>query len=201
MSNFPVSLPGPTRGLKIGVMGGSFDPPHSGHAHVIETARRRLGLDWVWVMPAKGNPLKMTQTPFLQRWIACRDVLFAPRVRVTSFEEDLGLRYTLDVLTALKRRGTGAKFVWIMGADNLEQFHLWRRWEEIARTVPIAVVSRPDAFPRAGLSKFAQRFGHARLGQHEARSLPYREAPAWALLKAPHDPASSTAIRARLGAS
>lgn len=190
-------LPGPTSGLAIGVIGGSFDPAHSGHAHVIETARKALGLDWVWVIPARGNPLKRTQTPFAERLAGARTTLAGPRTRISTLEHDAGLTYTIDLIHYLRRRAPDARFVWIMGGDNLAQFSRWKAWDSVAREIPIAVVSRPGAFPRAGLSAFARRFANARLPAVGARSLPTRTAPAWVYLTAPFDPQSSTALRAR----
>jgi nicotinate-nucleotide adenylyltransferase len=188
-------LPGPTRNLAIGLMGGSFDPPHSGHAHVIDTARKALGLDWVWVIPARGNPLKRTQTPFAQRHAAARDLLTAARTRVSTLEHDAGLTYTIDLIRFLKRRAPGARFVWIMGGDNLSQFHRWKAWDAIASEIPIAVVSRPGAFPKAGLSPFARCFAEARLPATAAATLASRPAPAWTYIAAPFNPQSSTALR------
>ncbi len=189
-------LPGPTAGLAIGVMGGSFDPAHHGHVHVRDVAMRRLGLDWMWVAPARGNPLKHTATPFPDRLAAARNVLGGPRTRVTDIERELELSYTIDLLRALKRRAPAARFVWVMGADNLASFHLWKRWRDIARLAPIAVVSRPGAFPKAGLSRFALQFGAQRLPTSAATSLAHRRPPAWVLLPARFDAASSTALRA-----
>ena len=196
IASSPAHLPGPSMNLSIGLLGGSFDPPHAGHAHVIETARKHLGLDWVWVLPAAGNPLKATQTPFDDRLLNAGAMFTAPRTRVSSFEDDTGLSYTCDVIPALRSRAPTARFVWIIGADNLANFHLWKQWRGIANAVPIAVISRPGAFPAAGLSRFARAFADARVPQAQAQSLPYLHPPAWTLIKAPHDPHSSTALRA-----
>lgn len=188
-------LPGPTRGLRIGLMGGSFDPAHSGHRHLAETARTRLGLDWVWVIPAAGNPLKRTQTPFDQRMTSARLVMFGPRTRFSAIEPALRLTYTIDLVRALQRRAPQARFVWIMGADGLSDLHLWKDWRALARLIPIVVVSRPGASPKAGLSRFSRLYGQARMGAHEAHRLAERSPPAWTYLSAPFDPASSTEIR------
>lgn len=192
----PYKLPSPSAGLTIGIMGGSFDPPHTGHLHVIKTARERLGLDWVWAIPARGNPLKSTQTPFAARFGLTSSLLSAPRTRVTALEHDLDLTYTIDTLRTLKARAPLARFVWLMGADSLLTFDKWRGWNDIAELVPIAVISRPGAFPKAGLSRFAQHYRGARIPIHNARTLSRQAAPAWSLIKARHDPASSTALRA-----
>jgi nicotinate-nucleotide adenylyltransferase len=190
-----VRLPGIAGDLAIGVMGGSFDPPHGGHIHVIETARRALGLDRVWVFVAAGNPLKKTQTAFVDRLASARRRLGGRRTTVSGLEAELGLRYTIDVLKRLKRSAPSARFVWIMGADNLRDFHLWRRWKEIANLVPIAVVSRPGASPRAGLSRFARYLSAARIPEDAARTLKARRPPAWVYISAPLDKTSSTELR------
>lgn len=196
--SFPPHLPGPSAGLRIGVMGGSFDPPHTGHIHLIDVARRRLGLDWVWVFPARGNPLKHTTTAFKDRLAAARRTLEGPRVRVSSLEADLGLTYTIDLVRALKRLAPAAHFAWIMGGDNLGQFHRWRDWREIAARMPIAVVSRPSVGPTPRLSRFAQQFAANRIPAEDAHTLADRPAPAWTYLPAPLDPASSTELRTRI---
>jgi nicotinate-nucleotide adenylyltransferase len=191
-------LPGPADGLAIGLMGGSFDPPHAGHAHVIETAMRRLGLDWVWVIPAPGNPLKRTATPFADRMAAAKRRFAGPRVRVSAIEAELGSTYTIDLVRALKRRAPRSRLVLIIGSDNLSSFHRWRRWRELARLVPIAVVARPaigqSAASHAG-SPFARAFAGARLAEAKARRLSRTPPPAWVYLHAPLDRTSSTALR------
>jgi len=187
-------LPGPTDGLSIGIMGGSFDPPHAGHTHVIETARKRLGLDWVWVIPAAGNPLKRTTTPFADRMAAAQNRFSSPRVRVSPIEAELGSPYTFDLIRSLKRRAPGARFVLIIGSDNLAGFHRWRRWRELARMLPVAVVSRPGG--THAVSRFAATFPRARVSEGEALTLSERQAPAWIYLHAPLDQSSSTALRA-----
>lgn len=200
------SLPGMTRirlpsspgDLAIGVMGGSFDPPHSGHAHVIDTARRAAGLDRVWVLVSPGNPLKKTQTALVDRLAAARRRLGGPRIIVSDIESRLGLRYTVDILRRLKRLAPRARLVWIMGGDNLRDFHRWREWQEIAKLAPIVVVARPGANPKAGLSRFARQFAAHRLPQSAARTLARRKPPAWTYISAPLDPVSSTDLRAQM---
>lgn len=191
-------FPSPPGDLAIGIMGGSFDPPHSGHAHVIETARRAAGLDRVWVLVAAGNPLKKTQTAFVDRLAAAQRRLSGRRTIVTGLENQLGLRYTIDLIRRLKRSAPQTRFVWIMGADNLRDFDKWKSWQEIAKLVPIVVIARPGANPRAGLSRFARQFGASRIPQSEARTLASRKAPAWVYIAAPLDPISSSEIRAHM---
>lgn len=192
-----IRLPSPTGDLAIGIMGGSFDPPHSGHAHVLRTALRAGRLDRIWVLVSPGNPLKATQTPLADRLLAARLRLAGRRIIVTDIESRLGMRYTIDVLTRLKRLAPKARFVWIMGSDNLRDFHTWREWQTLARLVPIIVIARPGSSVRAGLSKFARQFGAQRVGPMAAQALVRRRPPAWTILSAPFDPVSSSALRAQ----
>jgi nicotinate-nucleotide adenylyltransferase len=191
-------LPSPPGDLAIGLMGGSFDPAHSGHAHVIATAQRALNLDRVWVLVSPGNPLKKTQTALVDRLAATQRRLGNRRTIVTDLESRLGTRYTIHLLRRLKRLAPHARFVWIMGADNLRDFHRWRDWRHIANLVPIVVVSRPGANPKAGLSRFAQQFAQHRLPQSAASALARHKSPAWVYLTAPLDPISSTDLRTQM---
>jgi nicotinate-nucleotide adenylyltransferase len=191
-------LPTLTNGLSIGLMGGSFDPAHSGHAHVIATAQRALGLDRVWVLVSPGNPLKKTQTALADRLATAHRRLGGPRVAVTSIESQLGTRYTIHLLRRLKRLAPRTRFVWIMGGDNLRDFHRWRDWRHIANLAVIVVIARPGSNPKAGLSRFARQFAQHRLPQSAARALTRRKPPAWVYITAPLDPVSSTELRAQM---
>ena len=190
-------FPSPPSDLVIGIMGGSFDPAHSGHTHVIETARRAAGLDRVWVFVSPGNPLKKTQTAFVDRLASAQRRLGSRRTIVSGLEAQLGTRYTIDLLRRLKRMAPHARFVWIMGADNLRDFHTWKSWQAIANLVPILVVARPGANPKAGLSRFVNAFGARRLNEQDARTLARHKPPVWVYISAPFDPISSSEIRAQ----
>lgn len=192
-------LPSPPGDLVIGLMGGSFDPPHSGHAHVITTAKRAAGLDRVWVLVSPGNPLKRTQTALADRLAATRRRLGGRGVVVSDIEAGLGTRYTIDLIRALKRRAPRARFVWIIGGDNLRDFHRWKEWRAIARLVPIVVVARPGASPKAGLSRFARQHSAQRVSQSGARTLARRAPPCWTYVAAPFDPVSSSELRSTMG--
>ncbi|HEY4113433.1 MAG TPA: nicotinate-nucleotide adenylyltransferase [Rhizomicrobium sp.] len=191
--------PGPVAdGLKIGLLGGSFNPAHEGHLHVSEVALKRLGLDYVWWLVAPQNPLKPVagMAPLPQRLCYAADKFeHHPRIVVVDLEGTLGTRYTIDTLRALKRRFPRVHFVWLMGSDNLQQFHRWRRWADIVRTVPIAVVMRPGSCLAPLRAKALQRFGAARVTNE--RRLPLANPPAIAILDGARNPASATAIRAR----
>ena len=191
-------LPSLPADLAIGIMGGSFDPAHSGHAHVIETARRAAGLDRIWVLVSPGNPLKKTQTALTDRLAAARRRLGSRTTHVTEIESRLGTRYTIHTLRRLKRLAPNARFVWIMGADNLRDFHRWKDWRAIARLAPILVIARPSANPKAGLSRFARQFAAHRLPRSAARTLARTKPPSWVYITAPFDPVSSTELRAKM---
>jgi nicotinate-nucleotide adenylyltransferase len=193
-----VILPGHARGMRIGLFGGTFDPPHAAHRAACLLAMRRLGLDRVWWLVTPGNPLKDTEglAPLRERIAAARRLANHPRIDVTAFEADLGVSYTYATVSYLVRRCPGVHFVWIMGADNLRSFHRWQRWRDIARLVPIAVIDRlgPSLYSAAGVAGQALNF--ARLPESAALTLPLRRPPAWIYLHGLKSPLSSTALRA-----
>jgi nicotinate-nucleotide adenylyltransferase len=183
-------------GQRIGLLGGSFDPPHAGHLHISRRALAALGLDRVWWLVSPGNPLKPEgPAPFERRQAACRALADHPRITVTDIEGRMGTRYTVDTLARLRLHYSGVRFVWLMGADNLASFHRWHRWDEIMATTDIAVLARPGEQVKAGLSPAARRFTRRRLPQGAAPLLG-RDGGGWCLLAGPMSPASSTAIRA-----
>lgn len=192
----PVKLPGPARGLRIGLFGGSFNPAHTGHLHVAETAMKRLQLDWVWWIVARGNPLKTEHGDFNARFASAEAVAgHHPRMIVTDIEKQLGYTYSWQTLLTLAVHAPQTDFVWLMGADNMAGFHHWQRWQEIARLMPIAIIARPGVGPGARNSKFARTFARARIPEAYAPLLADLAPPAWVYLKGPLDPSSSTAIR------
>ncbi|HEY0282385.1 MAG TPA: nicotinate-nucleotide adenylyltransferase [Rhizomicrobium sp.] len=188
--------PGPVaRGLRIGLLGGSFNPAHEGHLYVSEVARKRLGLDYIWWLVAPQNPLKPENgmAPLEDRLAAARALAGRnPRLIVTDIERRMGTRYTVDTLKALTCRFPGVRFVWLMGSDNLDQFHRWRRWEEIVRRVPVAIVERPGSILAPLRAKAMQRFAWSR-----APAL--RPPPAMIVVDGRRNEASASAIRAGLG--
>lgn len=186
------------RGQVIGLLGGSFDPAHEGHAHITRTALNRFGLDRVWWLVSPGNPLKERgPAPMADRIHRAKQVMNDPRVIITGIEERLGTRYTAETIAALQKRYRGTRFVWIMGADNLAQFHRWQDWQTIMRSVPIGVVARPGHSTSAKTSKATQVFNTSQLLPRESRALGRSDAPKWCYVNLPMSDASSTAIRAR----
>ena len=191
-------LPVAKSGQVVGLLGGSFDPPHSGHAHITREALKRFGLDRVWWLVSPGNPLKdRGPAPLADRMQAARAMMQHPRVVVTDIEAHLGTRYTAQTLTALRLRYHGVRFVWLMGADNLAQFHHWQDWRGIMNTVPVGVMARPGDRITARMSKAARVYAHAKLPGRASHILGRKGAPAWSFVNLPMTDQSSTAIRAR----
>jgi nicotinate-nucleotide adenylyltransferase len=186
-------------GQAIGLLGGSFNPPHVAHRMISEAALKRLGLDKVWWVVSPGNPLKRRAgtMPLGERMVLCRDVAKNPHIVVTDFEKDLQTPYTASTLAFLKARSPLVRFVWIMGADNLAAFDRWQRWREIFTMVPIVVVDRPGWRMKALASKAARAFAAARVPEADAAGLALRPAPAWTFLSGPLSHLSSTALRNR----
>ncbi len=165
-----------------------------------ELARRRLRLDQVWLLVSPGNPLKPRRgmAPLAERLASARAISDGRRVLATDIERALGTIYTIDTVRALRIRFPRARFVWLMGADNLEQLPRWRSWRGIVATMPFAVVPRPTYNHRALAGIAAHRLSAARLVAHRAPSLADHAAPAWVFLPAPQHHASASAIRAAL---
>jgi nicotinate-nucleotide adenylyltransferase len=192
-----VALPPHGPGLRIGLLGGSFNPPHESHRAVSLFAMKRVGLDRVWWLVTPGNPLKDTTRlpPLAARIAAARRLARHPRIHVTGLEAVIDTRYTIDTIAWLVRHCGGTRFVWVMGADNLKEFHRWRKWREIAALVPIAVVDRGGMFLNATSSCAAHALAGARIPESAARSLPRRRPPAWVFLHGLKSSLSSTALR------
>ncbi len=191
-------LPTSVAGLRVGLLGGSFDPPHAGHLHISKWALRKFHLDRVWWLVSPGNPLKSRGPASIERRMAaCRELVQHPRIIVTDLERNLNTRYTAKTLQRLFELYGGVNFVWLMGADNLADFHRWDRWDWIMENVPIGVMARPGEQIAAGLSPAARRYARYRLSPRRAAALPLKEAPCWTLLTGKSLDISSTEIRAR----
>lgn len=196
MLGLPVAPPG----LRVGLLGGSFDPPHAGHLHISRWALKAFRLDRVWWLVSPGNPLKADAPAEMSRRLAaCRAIARHPRIAVTDIEARFRTRHTQATLTALRRAYPGVHFVWLMGADNLRGFHRWDRWDEILATTPVGVLARPGDQIRAGLSPAARRFARWRLPQQAAAALACAAPPAWTLLSGRMLDLSSTELRAMGG--
>jgi len=191
-------MPPTTRGMVIGLFGGSFNPPHAGHALVAEIALRRLNLDQLWWMVTPGNPLKSrgNLAPLSTRLALSEKIARDPAVKVTAFEKGLGTSYTARTLAFVKARNPHVRFIWIMGADNLKSFDRWQNWRKIVETFPIAVIDRPGATLSYLSSKMARTYDYARVDEEDAGVLWKHRAPAWTFIHGPRSTLSSTALRA-----
>ena len=196
-----IRLPPHAPGMRIGLFGGTFDPPHQAHLGASLLALKRLRLDRVWWLVTPGNPLKDTRglAPLADRIAAARALTRDPRIAITGFEAALGARYSFDTVSYLVRRCPGVRFVWIMGADNLRSFHRWQKWRRIAGLVPMAVIDRlgPSLYSIGGVA--GQALARARIRESAGASLADRRPPAWVYLHGLKSPLSSTALRAARG--
>ena len=194
-----VRTPYAQAGQRIGIMGGSFNPPHDGHRIVAETALKRLRLDQLWWVVTPGNPLKSKSglPSAAHRIGAAREFARGPRMKLTAFEQELGTPYTAATLAFLKRRHARVHFVWIMGADNLAHFDRWQHWRSIAAGFPLAIVDRPGWRFKALSGRAAQSLQASRCREPDAALLSRRPAPSWMFLTARLSPLSSSDLRER----
>ena len=191
------AIPLYTKGMRIGLLGGSFNPPHAAHRAISLFAIKRLNLDRVWWLVTPGNPLKDHGGlhDLGERVEAARQMAHDPRIDVSCLEAVIGTRYTCDTIAYLRRRTSGLRLVWIMGADNLAQFHRWQNWRRIAAAVPIAVIDRPPQSFRALSAPAAQALANYRLPENKAGRLADQRAPAWTFLTGMKLNLSSTGLR------
>jgi len=196
-SDFHTRPPYAAAGQRIGLLGGSFNPPHAAHRLITDIALKRLGLDRVWWLVTPGNPLKNRSEllPLAERVRLSRELVDDPRVVITDFEKGLGTTFTAATLAYLTSRTPGVHFVWLMGADCLAEFHRWRNWREIFEMMPVAVVDRPGWRLPALASKCGRAFAARRLPESRARPLPVSTPPCWTYLTGPTMRLSSTEIR------
>jgi nicotinate-nucleotide adenylyltransferase len=190
--------PGPVAaGLHVGLLGGSFNPPHRGHIHISDMALKRLDLDYVWWLVSPQNPLKQSNetAPLDARVALATRLVHDRRIIVTDAERVLGTRYTIETLLALVRRFPELRFVWLMGSDNLAAFHLWKDWPQIVELMPVAVVMRPGSMLAPLQAKALQRFWRAR--RKTKRGVGETRPPAFVIVGGPLNAQSSTAIRGK----
>jgi len=194
-------LPRHAPGMRIGLLGGSFNPAHEGHRLISLIALRRLNLDCIWWLVTPGNPLKQASelADLPTRLKTCAQIANHPALIISDFESTIGTHFTYDTLRHLTQRCAGVNFVWLMGADNLASFHLWYRWRDIARLMPLAVIDRPGNTLRASHSKAALYLEKYRIDEAQGRSFASAPAPALMFVHGPRSAQSSSALRAQTG--
>ncbi len=197
MPSVSQAIPLYANGMRIGLLGGSFNPPHVAHRAISLFAIKRLKLDRVWWLVTPGNPLKDQDglRDLNERTAAARKMANDPRIDISCLESVIGTRYTVDTISYLRRRASGLRFVWIMGADNLAQFHRWQNWRRIASEVPMAVIDRPPQSFRALAAPAAQALARYRLPENQAGRLADQRPPAWVFLTGMKLNLSSTGLR------
>ncbi len=190
-------LPRTEPGLKVGLFGGTFNPPHDGHKLVSSIALARLGLDQVWWLVTPGNPLKENGglPPLEDRMAAARRLADHPRIVVTGVEAQIGTRYTYDTIKYLTERCPRVSFVWIMGADNLASFDRWQHWRDIAALVPIAVIDRPGSTLKAVHSPAGAWLSRHRIDESDSKLLAGAKPPRFVFIHAKRSDLSSTELR------
>jgi nicotinate-nucleotide adenylyltransferase len=183
--------------IKIGLLGGSFNPAHVGHLHVARAAMIHGRLNQLWLMVSPGNPLKPAagMAPLAQRLASARHIADGRYIIATDIERHLHTTYTAKTLAALRKKFPRAEFVWLMGADNLSQLPKWKSWLQIAHTVPMLIIPRPGETRRALAGQAVTRLRRHRLPGRSGLKLAGAEAPAWILLPGRENPASATALR------
>lgn len=183
--------------IRTGLLGGSFNPAHGGHRRISLFAMEALGLDELWWLVSPGNPLKPKKgmAPLAARVKAAQQMARGAPIKVTAIERELGSPYTVDTLAAVQRRYAKRDFVWLMGSDNLAQFHRWRRWRDIARTMPIAVIARPSYEADAIASPAMAWLSRYRVPAASFSAAHRWSAPTLVQLRFDPDTRSATAIR------
>lgn len=192
-----LKVPHIEEGMSIGLFGGSFNPPHEGHRHVALTALQRLQINRLWWLVSPGNPLKQNDglPPLRERILHSKQMMVHPLIDVTGCEATLKTKYSADLVRHLVKRYPTVRFVWIMGADNLTNFHQWERWQDIAANVPICVIDRPGDTLATRSSQAAKKLLHSRIDAADAKLLKDFSPPAWTFIHAPKNALSSTLLR------
>ena len=194
MKDYPLVLPG----LTIGLLGGSFDPPHEGHIHISKTAIKIFNLSKLWWLVSPRNPIKdKPPSNISNRLLASKRIMVHPSVIITDIEKKLKTKYTFQTLIKIKKMYPATRFIWIMGADNLINFHHWKNWDWIMKNIPIGVMARPRDQIKAGLSPAAIRFSKYRLPREKSLLLPYLSPPVWTLVTGSMKNISSTKLRVK----
>ena len=182
---------------KIGLLGGSFNPAHHGHLSISKIALRRLGLNQIWWIVSPRNQLKEYDFlyDFEERVFSARKIINTNNISISKLELNAQIKYTIGTLEYLRTRYHRSRFVWIMGADNLNQFHLWKEWEKIIRLMPIAIIDRPSSSLNVTSSVFANKYRAYRIDEADSSQLIYYKKPAWVFMHTKLNYQSSSQLR------
>ncbi len=180
----------------VGLLGGSFNPPHHGHVHISKLAIRKFGLSEIFWLYTKKNPLKPSTPENIENRLEKSIKLVSdPRIKFSDIEVNSNFSYSVELLKYLKKKNSRINFIWVMGEDNLLSFHLWKNWQWIANNYKIGVLARDSARAAVNSSVFASKFKHFRLHSNNSIMLKSANAPAWCLVNTRKTNLSSTDIR------
>ena len=181
----------------VGLLGGSFNPPHDGHLHISKLAIKKFGLSKIWWIYSKKNPLKSYAPESIENRVKRSMKLVSDRrIKFSDIELNNDFNYSVELLKYLRRKNSRTNFIWIMGEDNMLSFHLWKNWQWIANNYKIGVLSRDSSRAAVNASVFASKYKHCRLHSNSANSLRSATAPAWCLVNSKKRGVSSTDLRA-----
>ena len=180
----------------IGILGGSFNPPHLGHVHISKVSLRMFELGKIYWVYAKQNPLKQVDpSSFEDRFEETKKLVNSPNIRHSTIEIMNSFQYSFQLLKLLQKRNRHIKFIWVMGEDNIIQFHLWKNWQWIANNVRIAVVARGRNRSMVNSSTFALKYRGFRLKSVQSAQLQFFKPPIWCIVDSKTVSLSSSDLR------
>ncbi len=182
------------KNLYIGILGGSFDPPHEGHINISKAALAKMKLNEVWWIVTSNNPFKLKSSSYLQRYNKAKKYISDKNIKIIKLDKNHSA-FTINTVLYLKRKYPSYNFIWLMGSDNLDNFHKWKSWKEIFYNIPIAIFDRP--LYSLTLSKFKSLvyFRKANVSKNLINKFKYFLPPAWIFISGLPNFQSSTQIR------
>ena len=179
----------------VGILGGTFDPPHEGHLFISKFAKIKLDVGEVWWIVTTTNPLKKNKVDYKKRLKKVKRFLMNHHIKVLEIQDLSKNTYTVDLLEYLFKKFPHKKFIWLMGADNLFSFHLWRDWKKIFYNIPIAIFNRPPYSLSISKAKAILYFKEDRINSKLSRNLKFMKPPKWLFLTGLTNLQTSTKIR------
>ena len=179
----------------VGILGGTFDPPHEGHLFISKFAKMKLDISEVWWIVSTTNPLKKNIVDYRKRLQKVKNFLANHHIKVLEIQDLSKNIYTIDLLEYLFKKFPQKKFIWLMGADNLFNFHLWKDWKKIFYNIPIAIFDRPSYSLNISKTKTIVHFKEDRINSKLSKDLKFMKPPKWLFVTGLTNPQSSTKIR------